>query len=340
MATFTAAKERGKHRNVAYKTHESMRKIIAYIYNPEKCPTECMKGYNLNPETAYEEMLLNKMNYNKAKEDGKRRMVVHFIQSFNPGELDEKLASEIADKFLQHEYFKGFNIAYATHTDKPHIHTHFVIDTVNKDTGIMWHFSKEQLQDLKDWNDTLCEEYGLSVLQHNGEKTRYKARGQIEAEKDGRSWVRETELAVNDCMSISKNKTEFISNMSKLGYKVGWTDTREYITFTDKNGNKIRNKTLDNEKCEGKGEYTGKYSKENLLKQFALNKQVKGIETENNPGVVLDADNAISNIIKMAHRNAPYEEYPLQRIHGDIDNITYRKEREKEREKGSGFEWE
>lgn len=343
MATFTAAKDKHTGKIVKYKTHESMKGVIDYIYKLEKTSLELMKGFNCNPKTAFEEMMLNKMFYKKDLEDGKRRMVVHFIQGFKGEEVEPELALEIADKFLQHEIFKGFKIAYAVHTDTPNIHTHFIIDTVNQDTGKMWQSSKEQLQDLKDWNDELCKQYDLSILPKKNQKTRYKARGQIEAERSGRSWVKETELAVNTCMAVATSKEDFISRMESLGYAVVWNH-RAYITF-ERNGHKIRNKTLDTELKEGNGVYTGKYSKEALIKRFQLNNQVKAnynnknIENEDGE-FTLDAMDVIDRLIRIAARNSRSNDYPFQELRNKTDNIQAKKDRMKENEKGQGYDWE
>jgi hypothetical protein len=45
-------------------------------------------------------------------------------------------------------------------------------------------------------------------------------------------------------MYTSTNRKEFINEMLKSGYSTKWTDTRKYITFTDKAGRTIRDKNL------------------------------------------------------------------------------------------------
>ena len=71
-------------------------------------------------------------------------MCMHYIQSFKPGEVTPELAKQIADEFVKQKNFQGFQISYAVHTDKDHIHTHFILNTVNVEDGHKW-----QLADLK-----------------------------------------------------------------------------------------------------------------------------------------------------------------------------------------------
>ncbi|GAA0778445.1 hypothetical protein GCM10008908_35400 [Clostridium subterminale] len=52
--------------------------------------------------------------------------------------------------------------------------------------------------------------------------------------------------------------------MEKLGYKVDWSDERKYITFTNANGKKCRNRKLYPPE---------QFTKEALIKAFELNEQ-------------------------------------------------------------------
>ena len=76
------------------------------------------------------------------------------------------------------------------------------------------------------------------------DKSNYTKAGEYRSTRRGMSWKYELYLAVNECINNSASKEEFISNMEKLGYKVKWTDTRKYITFTTPSGKKCRNNKL------------------------------------------------------------------------------------------------
>lgn len=317
-----------------YKTHLSMRRVIDYIKQvPEKTLPQYIKGFNCNPDTAYQEFLLNKQNWNKDKEDGKNRMVIHFAQSFAPDDpLNADMASEIAEKLLQEPIFKGFKIVYATHLDKDYLHNHFVLDTVNEETGLKWQLSRDQLENvLKKASDRLCEEYGLSIVKKDPTqpKKRYKTQGEMRAEAKGESYVKETQLAVDACMKVSISKAQFIYKMKELGYNVNWQDERKYITF-ERNGQKVRNKRFDNAE---------NYTKEALDNQLELNKQFKEAAKSNSD--IAASFNEVESLIKIAAKNSKNNKYPFQSMRiNKTDSKAAKTEREKERAKGSGFDWE
>ena len=91
-------------------------------------------------------------------------MFYHLLQSFHPDEaITPETAHEIAVKFAS-EQFKGYEVLVATHVDKEHIHSHFIINSVNSDTGNKYHADKDEIQKLRNASDKLCLEYGLTVV--------------------------------------------------------------------------------------------------------------------------------------------------------------------------------
>ena len=88
-------------------------------------------GVNCVAESAYHEMLSTKMRYGKT--DG--RMFYHLVQSFSPEEnITPETAHEIALRFAE-EQFHEYEVLVATHTDKAHIHSHFIINSVSCENG-------------------------------------------------------------------------------------------------------------------------------------------------------------------------------------------------------------
>ena len=53
----------------------------------------------------------------------------------------------------------------ATHEDKKHIHTHFVVNSVSYVDGHKLQQSKAELQAMKDYSDQLCAKYGLHITE-------------------------------------------------------------------------------------------------------------------------------------------------------------------------------
>lgn len=265
-----AYSKQGKYHG--YKTHASMRRLINYITNPEKTREHLIKGVNCSPQNAYEEFVLNKQIWNKT-ENGHHRMVFHFVQSFAKDDnVTPEMASEIAEKLLQHELFKGFQAIYATHLDTDHIHTHFVIDTCNKETGKQWNISTADEQRIKDYSDQLCREYHLSICQKKENYTvPYRRKNEIEVMKQGTSWKEEIRLAAVLCKENAVSRADFIQKMKDMGITVTWTDSRKYITFKDSQEHKVRNYRFEPVEV---------FTKEALEEQFLLNRQFEQMQEQ------------------------------------------------------------
>lgn len=257
MATVIQAQDKAGH-YMKYDTKSKMRFILNYVHDPEKTNLSLQGGtYLMNPEDAYEEFILTKQLWGKDQEG--KRMCMHYIQSFKPGEVTPELAKELADEFVKQKIFKGFQISYAVHTDKDHIHTHFILNTVNIEDGHKWQLA--DLKILRRESDRLCKKHGLSVVPER-EVKKSKSSAQKDAEKKGTSWKKETQMAVDKALEIAENPTEFFSIMKKQGYQVRWKNEYKYVLFINSDGKKMRNKIF---------EHPENYTKEEMLKRFREN---------------------------------------------------------------------
>lgn len=319
----------GKQTGRGYHTLSSLKRLINYITRDDKTHPWLIQSQNCNssPDICFKEMVLCKRMYDKAQEDGKNRMCIHFSQNFPGQEVTPEVALEIAGKLAQHKYFDGFQMIYAVHTDTQNIHTHFVVNSVNLETGKKWQLSPKQLQELKDYSDDLIQSYNLSVVPKNQKHDRnYKTQFQIRMEEQGMSWKKEIYLSVKACMEVATSKQQFIKEMNQLGYQVDWREERKYITFIDSEGHKLRNKKLYP---------ASQFSKEELERKFELNRQVQN----NYKTDVLGLDTAY-NVLRLAKSlTQNNQSYPMQQME-KADNKAARRERTKENEKGRGIEWE
>ena len=304
--------------NAKNKTYQGMKRAINYILNLAKTCAELVSGHNCDPENAYFEFVRNKKSYQK--ETG--RQFIHFVQSFATYEnVTPEMVRMMGNKLMKTEFFEGFQVVSATHTDKDHLHTHFIIDTVNKNTGLKWKQSRETLQQIKDSSDKLCRENGLQIV--DGLKGSNRKRGQYRSETKGQSWKHELYLTVNECMRNSTNKDQFISNLNSIGYDVEWTDERKYITFTNPEGKKCRNRKLYPPE---------RFTKENLLKTFELNQRYQDKKVLGERMEILRT--FITNFDRGMKDNGVERKYPLTETEGQSlnDKII-------ENKKGRGFDW-
>jgi hypothetical protein len=226
----------------AVSSRASIAKAINYVAQDEKTVHKLVSGISCNPKTAIEEMKATKALWNKT--DG--RQYKHFVQSFSP---DEKVTPELAHKIaleLAEKEFKGFEVVIATHDDAEHIHTHFIVNSVNYENGKKFQQSKEDLQALKTHSDALCERNNLSICVKGSyvstfEIGAYKAI-QRAVEGNYKSYLVNTFLAVENARQTAVSRENFIELMQEQGYSTAW---KKYITFTDKDGNRVRNSNLE-----------------------------------------------------------------------------------------------
>ena len=221
-------------------------------------------GVNCIAESAYCEMLSTKMRYGKT--DG--RMFYHLVQSFSPEEnITPETAHEIALKFAE-EQFPEYEVLVATHTDKAHIHSHFVINSVSCTNGYKLRPAKDFIEQLRNASDRLCTEYGLSVIptQQKKKTVRQMSSKEYRSAVRGESYKLQLAAVIDDAMAQAKTKEDFIRLIEAEGYGVVWTDERKYITYITQDGKRLRDRSLHEEK----------YLKGNMEYEFGIRQIILG----------------------------------------------------------------
>lgn len=131
-----------------------------YNFKQEKvCYVSCINCSENNP---YDDMNFTKKQYGKI--DG--ILAFHGYQSFKEGEVTANIAHEIGVKFAE-EMFGDYEIVVATHQNTNHIHNHFILNSVSFKTGKKYNNNRTNLAKIRQISDSICAEYGLSVLDEN-----------------------------------------------------------------------------------------------------------------------------------------------------------------------------
>ncbi len=139
-----------------------MAQAIAYVVNGDKTEEQVLtaaQGCSIGSACA--EMQDAEIRWNKT--DGVQ--LYHIIQSFCPGEITPGLALEIAQEFVR-EHLPGYQAIIGVHTDRHHIHSHIVFNSVNADLPAKSITATPQsyYQQIRAISDRLCREHGLSVI--------------------------------------------------------------------------------------------------------------------------------------------------------------------------------
>ena len=248
-----------------------MKSVMRYVSKLSKTlwdGQQLVSGIGCQPETAFDEFLSTKLLHHK--DSGV--MFYHMVQSFPKGaNIDPRTAHEAARQLAG--YFEGCEVLVCTHTDREHIHSHCIINSVNFETGRKVHMADEQIQELRVRNDQICEELGLPKFQRDEHR---QSRGMSNAEyytaSKGESWKFELMRVIDDCMRYAGNRDEFLTLLRAEGYDATWTDSRKNITYVTPDGRKCRDSKLHMEK----------YLKENMEAEF-------GYRTENDNTRNVDA---------------------------------------------------
>ena len=250
----------------------TMRGVMMYVCLKEKTLLkdegyQLSTGQNCCAETAFSEFTATKARYKK----NNQVQFYHYTQSFKVGlDITPQQAHEIAVEFAQKNY-PDFEVLIATHTDAPHIHSHFIINSVSFEHGRKLHQTPHTLRELRLSSDEICMAHGFEVLPtYTFGRSKTPSRAQRKAQERGESWKDQLQQVIEFAMTRSSDKEDFIFNMERQGYFVKWTDTRKTITYTCPNGKTCRDDRL----------FGNKFSKVNMELEFDYRQQKKEIDEE------------------------------------------------------------
>ena len=258
----------------AVHSRASIGRAVTYVTKEEKTEDKLITGKDCDPFRVIEDMNATKELWGKTG----GRTYDHYVQSFHENEqVTPQKAHEIACKWAEKE-FKGHECLISTHVDKGHIHSHFIVNTVNFEDGKKLHTSAHWLDQAKAHSDELCHAYGLTITQKgktfdgldredmtSWNKNKYNLLEKADQGK-AKSYVYDTALAVMDSKESAISRADFISKMAEKGYQTEWTDRKKHITFTDQEGNKVRASNLEKT-------FKIPFGKEQLEHEFEQNAQ-------------------------------------------------------------------
>lgn len=203
-----------------------------------------ISGFNCRPESVYNDFLNTKLLYHKDD----KALFFHMVQSHPKGADVNPITAHAAAMELA-KYFEGREVLVCTHTDRNHVHSHFIINSVSLEDGRKLHVSEPQLVELRQHNDMVCEMFGLPVFQQGQKKkTKSMSTAEYHTAAKGESWKFRLINTIDECMRYASNREEFITLMRTEGYDVRWEATRKNITYTTPSGMKCRDERLHDER--------------------------------------------------------------------------------------------
>lgn len=149
------------------------------------------------------------------KTDGNQGHVI--IQSFKPGEVTPEQCNQLG-LTLAEKLAPNHQVVVYTHNDTDHVHNHIVINAINLETGKKFNNNKQALRDLRNFNDEVCLEHGLSVPEKDTARLRYTQTEKAIADPNTKStaqysWKDEIREAIDQ--SQATNMDEFKAHLNQ-----------------------------------------------------------------------------------------------------------------------------
>ncbi|WP_010233468.1 relaxase/mobilization nuclease domain-containing protein [Clostridium arbusti] len=202
-------------------------KSIRYILNKNKTESLYVYGLNcsINAKLAYKTMMKTKVNFKK--EGG--ILGFHFVQSFKKGEIKDpnealKIAIEFSKKITDNKY----EAVVVTHTDKDHIHNHIIINSVSHVDGGKYNSCKDELKKIREINDKICKDHGLSIITPKDKGKSYKE--WLETQK-GSSWKEKIKNDIDITIDREDIKSfeDFIKALESKGYEIKYKNLKHIV---------------------------------------------------------------------------------------------------------------
>lgn len=125
----------------------------------------------------------------------------------------------IGVKLAEQLWGDNFEVIVSTHINCKHIHNHFVINSVSFKDGKKYHDSRESYALLRQTSDSLCEEYGLSVVKDKKvNKVNYD--NYYQKYVNGNSYYSFTKQDLDKAIGMSVSYKDFLNIMEKMGYEI------------------------------------------------------------------------------------------------------------------------
>ena len=176
-----------------------------------------VSAINCHTDTARDEMMATKAHYDKTE----GVVAYHGYQSFAIGEATPEIAHEIGIKLAERLWGDKYQVLVATHLDKGnHLHNHFVLNNVSMIDGKKYYRSESDYYNMQKQSDTLCYEYGLSVIE-DAERGKSKHYGEWKAEKENRPTYRSLIKGdLDKAIAESMTERQLWDNLYKKGYHI------------------------------------------------------------------------------------------------------------------------
>ncbi len=207
----------------------TVNRSLAYILNPDKTEdliyTNAMncipdpKCAYLAMKMVYEQFSGNKFDEPPHKSGKSKVKAIHYIQSFDPKDkISPELAHQIGRTFARKAFGDNCQIVIATHVDKEHIHTRFIINAYGID-GRKFNDNLATRKNLREISDRVCLAFGIKPIEPKQGASGID-HSEWEHKQRGTSWKEKIRSEIERLVGWVKNVDELLAELELLGYTV------------------------------------------------------------------------------------------------------------------------
>ncbi len=204
-------------------------KAIAYITREDKAAL--VSGQSLDDGRSYAEQFRETGKLYGKGSGYDERKYYHFKFSCDPADgvtadQSQRMAEQMAARS-----FPGHECVVATHTDRPHIHSHIIVNAVSFEDGKKLHINDNEYAALKDQANEIAQAYGFTSLdwRKRGQERVTSAEKQI-IMRGGTSWKDELKDAITAAMRNSDSFIGFRNELEKYNVTIE-RNTEKTISF-------------------------------------------------------------------------------------------------------------
>ena len=195
----------------------TVRKALDYILNPNKTDSGLLvSSFGCSAETADIEFEFTRQAAAMKKGNN---LAHHLIQSFEPGETTPEQAHEIGRRLADETLGGKYEYVISTHIEKGHIHNHIIFNAASFENKRKYISNKKSMYDIRNKNDMICREFGLSVIKPNNGRSKGKTYKEYAEHKQGTSWKAQFKNTIDEAIKQAATFDEFLKLMRELGHE-------------------------------------------------------------------------------------------------------------------------
>ena len=155
MAILTTANHTGKYTDPDAKEY-----LIGYITQPQKAIHGLIGGCQVAANSSAQSMSAVSEHFGKSKGVQLR----HYIISFSPEELTDPLLANTIGNEISAWIGLEYQVVFAVHENRPHLHLHFIVNTVSYLDGHRWHGTRREFYQLKNAMAAILRKHNIHPL--------------------------------------------------------------------------------------------------------------------------------------------------------------------------------